>query len=238
MLNFDPWDRLLRQYVDSSGRVNYRAWKVESLWELRDWLEGVGDAYSQETLSYNEQFAFWINLYNALTVSKVLRQYPIESIQPKIFGFPNWLGFLWFFYQPIYPLRGRKYSLSSIEHRILRKQFDDPRIHFAIVCASIGCPLLRNAAYYPETVNDQLQEDCDRFINNPDKVYYSSDTNTLYCSQIFKWYKQDFLKQAPSLPEYIQPFLKDAPPLSASTPVQYLSYDWSLNGQTLDCDRF
>jgi hypothetical protein len=91
----------------------------------------------------------------------------------------------------------------------LRKKFNEPRIHFALVCASLGCPLLRKEAYYGETVRNQLEDDAMRFINNPDKVRYEASTQTLYCSKIFKWYKKDFLQVAASIPDYIRGYLKD-----------------------------
>jgi DNA-directed RNA polymerase alpha subunit len=103
----------------------------------------------------------------------------------------------------------------------------EPRIHFAIACASIGCPLLRNTAYEAEYVRQQLQEDADRFINNPNKVRYDAQENVLYCSKILKWYRKDFLSVAPSIPQYVGAYLKQS--LTATTPIVYLDYDWSLN---------
>ncbi|MFB2880501.1 DUF547 domain-containing protein [Floridanema aerugineum] len=231
MIDFTIWDQLLRQYVDNFGRVNYSAWQRENHQTLTNWLKDL------ETLNYspssnpNDQLALWINLYNAFTVSAILNHYPIKSILPKIWGISNWLAFLWFFNRPAYKFAGKRYSLGKIEHGILRKKLQDPRIHFAIVCASIGCPLLRNSAYFPETVQQQLAEDASRFINNSDKVRYDFQTKTLFCSKIFKWYRQDFLAVSPSIPDYIRTYLKTDLPFDAKTPIAYLHYDWSLNEQ-------
>ncbi|MBD2448443.1 DUF547 domain-containing protein [Nostoc sp. FACHB-152] len=229
MIDFEPWDKLLRQYVDQDGRVNYAAWKTEQPQVLADWLLSLKESTLKSNINAQEKLALWINLYNALTISSILEKYPLDSILPKIFGVPNWLGFLWFFQRRVYYIFGQHYSLAQIENQILRDELQEPRIHFAIVCASVGCPLLRPEAYFPEQVNQQLDEDTHRFINNPQKVRYDFDSQTLYSSKIFKWYRQDFLKVAPSIPEYIDSYLKIDVPLTAATPISYLDYDWSLN---------
>jgi len=230
-LNFTLWDKLLRQYVDSQGRVNYLAWKAESSQVFNEWLADIEQLDIRSISHPDEKLALWINLYNAFTIASILERYPLPSIQPKIFGFPNWIAFLWFFSRPAYKIGDRYYSLSQIEHKILRREFDEPRIHFALVCASIGCPLLRNGAYWPESVRTQLEEDAKRFINNPDKVRYDSQAETLYCSQIFKWYRRDFLKIAPSVLDYICSYLKTDVPIKSNTAIAYLNYDWGLNQQ-------
>jgi hypothetical protein len=229
MLNFKPWDELLRQYVDSQGKVNYQSWKAESRQKLTNWLEKIAQIELQSYTEPNQRLALWLNLYNALTIDRVLSVYPIASIQPKILGIPNWIGFFWFFQRSIYKIGDRAYSLNDIEHNILRREFSEPRIHFALVCASVGCPLLRNEAYLPESVQAQLEEDAKGFINNPAKVYYDPSSQILYCNPILKWYRQDFLKVAHSLPQYIGIYLSPTVELSPSTRIRYLDYDWSLN---------
>ncbi|MCC5669423.1 DUF547 domain-containing protein [Nostoc sp. CHAB 5784] len=229
MINFEPWDRLLRQYVDQQGRVDYVAWKKEQPQAIADWLSSEKNLAFKSNSNSLEQLALWINLYNAFTISTILERYPIESIRPRILGIPNWLAFLWFFQRRAYYIFGESYSLAEIENSILRDKLQEPRIHFAIVCASVGCPLLRSGAYFPEQVSQQLDEDARRFINNPEKVRYDMESKTLYCNKILKWYRQDFLKVAPSIPEYIRSYLKTDYPLNASTRISYLHYDWSLN---------
>ena len=227
MLSFQPWDELLHQYVDERGLVNYRAWK-QSPQKLTNWLENIS-SIDPESLTPDLQLALWLNLYNALTIARVLEKYPIRSILPRFCGVPNWLAFAIFFSRPVYTLARRRYSLSDIEHDILRQKFDEPRIHFALVCASIGCPLLRNEAYVSDRLQIQLEEDARRFINNPDQVFYQPTEQTLYCSKIFKWYEKDFLEVANSIPEYIQTYLSSDILLDTTTPIEYLDYDWSLN---------
>ncbi|MGJ3250453.1 MAG: DUF547 domain-containing protein [Elainellaceae cyanobacterium] len=232
MTAFKIWDSLLRHYVDDRGRVDYQSWKAKSEDTLHAWLSEIRDLDHPHSHDANTQLAFWINLYNALCIQQVLKHYPITSIRPKILGIPNWIGFLWFFLHPIYQLGDRRYSLNRIEHRVLRRQFQDPRIHFALVCAAVGCPLLRNEAYLPETVQTQLEEDAQRFIQNPDKVRYEARDRTLYCSKIFKWYHRDFLQVAPSIPDYIQNYLTAPMPMGDEVNVRYLPYDLSLNQRT------
>ncbi|WP_331001337.1 DUF547 domain-containing protein [Nostoc sp. WHI] len=229
LIDFEPWDRLLRQYVDQHGRVDYGAWKKEQPQVLNDWLSSKKQLPLESNSDYLEELTLWINLYNAFTISTILERYPLKSIRPQILGLPNWLAFLWFFQRRAYEIFGNHYSLAQIENQILRDKLHEPRIHFAIVCASIGCPLLRPGAYFPEHIIQQLDEDARRFINNPEKVRYDIQSKTLYCNKIFQWYRHDFCKIAPSIPEYIGSYLKADLPLTASTPISYLHYDWSLN---------
>ncbi len=240
MMDLNPWNEWLHRYVDDRGRVDYAAWKQQAEKPLQQWLQAVarevegqagGMIAKGDRVSTDTQLAFWLNLYNALTIAQVLQQYPIESIQPKILGVPNWLAFWRFFTRSIYSLKGQNLSLNAIEHGILRTQFTEPRIHFALVCASLGCPLLRREAYFPAQVQAQLAADATRFINNPEKVRYDAQTNVLYCSKIFKWYEKDFLKVATSMPVYIQTYLSDQSSLNDQTPIQYLPYSWQLNQQ-------
>ncbi|MGD1854638.1 MAG: DUF547 domain-containing protein [Leptolyngbyaceae cyanobacterium] len=229
-LNFTTWDSLLRKYVDDQGRVAYGRWQQESLPELEQWLTAMSSVELQK-LERRDAIATLLNLYNALTIRQVLYQYPIDSIRPKFLGIPNWLAFLRFFTKTVYTLNDQSLSLNAIEHDILRQQFLDPRIHFALVCASVGCPLLRPAAYVPEMLSAQLEDDCDRFINNPDKVRYDAASNTLFCSKIFKWYQADFLTVADSVSGYCDRYY-NAAQLPASVNVVYLPYSWELNQRT------
>ena len=229
MLNIDPWDWMLRQYVDNEGRVNYQSWKSESAVKLENWLNEVSAINLQNYCDANQRLAFWLNLYNALVISQVLNTYPISSIRPQILGFPHWIAFFRFFSRSIYSFGSRCLSLNDIEHGILRLELQDPRIHYALVCAAVGCPLLRNEAYRPELVEKQLDQDAMRFINNPAKVQFDASTQTLYCSKIFKWYRKDFLKKNNSMLAYVNSYLEPTLPITDSTLIRYLDYDWSLN---------
>jgi hypothetical protein len=209
--------------------VDYRTWQAQDAAVLAGWLSG--QTAGTEGMGRAATLAHWINLYNAFTIQAVLRRYPIASIRPQLLGLPDWLGLLRFFSRREHQLRDRRCSLGEIEHRILRP-LGDPRIHFAIVCASIGCPLLRNEAYRPERVEGQLEEDALRFIRNPAKVRYNAAARVLCCSPIFRWYRTDFEAMAPSLAAYILPRLTDAPPSGRPPRIRFLPYDWSLNQQS------
>lgn len=229
MIDFAPWDELLRRYV-AAGQVDYAKWQTESANVLDQWLTDMSPVQI-EALDEESAIAFLLNLYNALAIQQVLQKYPIDSIRPKVLGVPNWPSFLRFFKKDIYTLNGRSLGLDEIEHGILRERYSESRIHFALVCVSAGCPLLRAGAYRPHELNDQLTEDTERFINNPEKVRYDADRNILYCSKIFDWYEKDFLNQSDSIVSYIQPYLKDIkiPPTAS---IEYLPYSWQLNQRT------
>jgi len=228
--SYDLWNQLLQQYVDRQGRVDYQSWKVEASEPLFNWLADCS-TINVQTLTEDQQLTFWLNLYNALVIAQILPRYPVTSIRPKVLGVPDWFRFFRFFSRPVFSLRGKKYSLNAIEHGTLRVQFAEPRIHFALVCAAIGCPLLRNEAYHPDRVRQQLAEDADRFINNPTKVRFDPAHNTLYCSQILKWYGKDFLVASNSLVNYLRDYFRSASELPEDVKVSYLPYDWGLNQQ-------
>ncbi|MEG3959104.1 DUF547 domain-containing protein [Microcoleus sp. herbarium2] len=223
------WDELLQRYVDDLGRVNYRRWKAEGADVLRAWLESLADVDLADFTDADARLALWLNAYNAIAISQVLEVYPIASIRPKVLGIPNWLSFLDFFTRSNSIIGGKKYSLNQIEHGILRPEFAEPRIHFALVCASVGCPLLRRGAYFPESVRTQLEADASRFIHNPDKVRYDAQKKTLYLSKIFKWYGEDFVKAAGSVAEYVGGYLGPEAAVGDGWAIVFLPYDWNLN---------
>ena len=223
------WDELLQRYVDDLGRVNYRRWKAEGADVLRAWLESLADVDLADFTDADARLALWLNAYNAIAISQVLEVYPIASIRPKVLGIPNWLSFLDFFTRSNTIIGGKKYSLNQIEHAILRPEFAEPRIHFALVCASVGCPLLRRGAYFPESVRTQLEADASRFIHNPDKVRYDAQKKTLYLSKIFKWYGEDFVKAAGSVAGYVGGYLGPEAAVGDGWAIVFLPYDWNLN---------
>ncbi|CAK6693464.1 DUF547 domain-containing protein [Synechococcus sp. CBW1107] len=225
MNDLPAWNHLLQHYVDRAGRVDYEAWRTHHPDTLSRWLA----RQSADTHGRQDHIAHWINLYNAFTIQAVLSAYPIASIRPTLIGLPNWIGFLRFFQRRVHRLGNELFSLAQIENRMLRQRTGDPRIHFAIVCASLGCPLLRHEAYTPERVEAQLEQDVTRFINNPAKVTFDAERGVLYCSKIFRWYKADFLAVAPSLPDYILPRLGGVSVQDHQPRVAFLPYDWSLN---------
>ncbi len=228
-IDFTIWDDLLQRYVDDFGRVNYRRWKAEGADVLSAWLQTLADADLAAVTDADARLALWLNAYNAIAISQVLEVYPIASIRPKVLGIPNWLGFLDFFTRSNSIIAGKKYSLNQIEHAILRPEFAEPRIHFGLVCAAVGCPLLRRGAYFPESVRTQLEADANRFIHNPDKVRYDTEKKTLYLSKIFKWYGEDFVKASGSVVGYVGGYLGPSVAVNDRWAIVFLPYDWNLN---------
>jgi hypothetical protein len=207
------WDELLREYVSADGRVNYNGIKSDEA-KLDKYLKILDDHVPEKTWEENEKLAFWINAYNAFTIALIIDHYPIKSIMA--------IDKAWD--QKFIQLGGKVYSLNEIEHEIIRKQFDEPRIHFALVCAAISCPVLRNESYEPEKLDEQLEQQGLKFINDPDKNIISSKKATV--SQLFNWFKEDFTKKG-TLVDYLNQFSEKK--LSQGAKINFMEYDWGLN---------
>ncbi len=229
MIDVTVWDGLLRRHVDGRGRVDYAAWQQQGAVELEHWLADQRP-FDAEPDSSAKAMALWINLYNALVIRQVLARFPLASIRPTIAAVPNWPAFLAFFSQPVITLQGQPLSLNRIEHGILRPRFGDPRLHFALVCAAAGCPLLRAEAYRPERLEAQLEEDARRFLQHPQKLRFEPARGRLWVSRIFQWYRGDVLAVAPSIPAYVGRYRPELA-LPADVRLRYLPYDWALNGR-------
>lgn len=226
------WGRLLAKYVDAQGMVDYRAWKrsAADVQRLDAYLRTLSSASLRSDAPKPAVLAFWINAYNAVTVRGILREYPTSSIRnhtAKLWGYNIW-------HDLKLPVDGREYSLDEIEHKVLRKM-QEPRIHFAIVCASIGCPPLRNEAYTPERVDEQLTDNARRFFADADKFRADPQTRTLYVSPILKWFAEDFGRDSAAQMRAIAPYLPNEAARglaqSGRATVRYLDYDWGLNSQ-------
>lgn len=206
------WNNLLQKYVDDDGNVNYKGIKKDVA-RLDDYLDYLSKNPPSTTWSKNEKLAYFINLYNAATVKLIVDHYPVESIK----DIPNRWKQKWI------KVGSNTLSLNNIEHNILRKM-DEPRIHFAIVCASYSCPKLRNVAFTAKSMEQQLSKAATDFVN--DKKRNRFENNTAELSKIFQWYKGDFTKKS-SLLEYIILYLKN--PVAKDATFKYLDYNWSLN---------
>jgi hypothetical protein len=228
MLDIAIWDGLLRRHVDDRGRVDYATWQRQGAAELEHWL-AAQRPFDPEPGSRPEAMALWINLYNALVIRQVLARFPLASIRPTIAGVPNWPAFLAFFSRPVISLQGQSLSLNRIEHGILRPRFGDPRLHFALVCAAVGCPLLRPEAYRAERLEAQLEEDALRFLQDPHKLRFDPARGRLSVSRIFQWYRRDFLAVAPSISAYVGRYRPELA-LPTGVGISHLPYDWALNG--------
>ena len=196
---------------------------------LDQYLAQLSQANPKAAASTPAKLAFWINAYNAVTVRGILREYPTRSIrdhQSKTFGYKIWHDLL-------LTVGGQGYSLHQMEHEILRPM-GEPRIHFAIVCASIGCPPLLNAAYTAQDLETQLTSNSKRFFADPTKFSVTAQ-GELRLSKILQWFPKDFGPNQAAQLQTIAPYLptSEAQNLAKSgrARIGYLEYDWRLNDQ-------
>ena len=220
-ITHDLWDVLLQQQV-YNGLVDYAHFNRPA---LKRYLAEL-DKMQLEGLSTNQQLALWINAYNAYTIELVLNNYPLKSIKDISKPWDHKSA----------RVGGKLYSLNEIEHEILRKKFKDPRIHFAIVCASIGCPQLLSRAYTAEKIEQQLDTQARLFFSTHatvEKGFFGGETLTT--SKILSWFSEDFGSSererlqfiARYAPVEIQHKIKVNPKMSLS----YSSYNWNINAQ-------
>ncbi len=215
------YDQLLSRNI-RNGLVDYRKLKKEES-ILDGYLEFLEET-NINALSRNEKFAFYINAYNAWTLKLVLSSYPgIRSIKDIKGGY----GSPWKI--PMVKTNGEVLTLDYIEHRILRPVFKDPRVHFAINCASISCPPLKHEAYRGEELERQLADSAETFINDGRNNYFRGDT--LYISRLFSWFREDFGNDPIGfIRKYAHCELKEMIRNSGNRiRIKYLPYDWSLN---------
>ncbi|TVT49153.1 MAG: DUF547 domain-containing protein [Denitromonas halophila] len=237
------WNTLLKQHVvlnpaGTASAVRYAALKKDRS-QLKAYLDAVSAVTPADYASWPkpQQLAFLINAYNAYTVELILTRYPdLDSIKDlgSLFSSP-WK-------QTFFTLLGQEESLDGIEHGRIRAAgvFDDPRIHAAVVCASIGCPMLRNEAFVAERLDIQLEDGMRRFLSDRGRNRFDTTSNTLYVSKIFDWYAEDFTHGHRGFDSLQATFahyaeaLADTPEaakkLRASAPkIEHLDYDWRLN---------
>jgi hypothetical protein len=222
-----PWTAILERWV-SNGRVDYAGLQRTDRARLTAYLRDLSGACAADYRRWTreERIAFWINAYNAFTVQLVLDHYPIDSIR-RIGWLPGAA-----FRRAFIPMAGTKggpISLDDIEHGTLRRDFAEPRIHFALVCASRSCPDLRPEAYRPADLDRQLDDQARRFLRDPGKNRYDASTRTLHLSSIFEWFRGDFETAAGSLPAFVSPYLEDARATEVGVRIAFLDYDWTLN---------
>lgn len=228
------WDGLLKRHVvvlpgGKASQVRYAAFAGDRA-ALKAYLGSLSAVTEAEFSAWSreQRMAFLINAYNAFTVEKVLTRYPdLKSIRDfgTVFGNP-WKD-------RFFRLLGREASLDGIEHDMLRKPgaYDDPRVHFALNCASIGCPMLREEAYVPARLDRQLDEQAARFLSDRSRNRYAN--GRLEVSRIFDWFKDDFAGREKFLARFAN-VLADttegrAAVSESRAPLSFLDYDWALN---------
>lgn len=220
------FDVILNRYVSQDGLVNYKGLKEDK--EFMRYIEYLSNTDPDTLPSDKHRLAFWINAYNAFVLKGVLEEYPIKSVLDV-----GWLPHS-FFIRKKFKTFGGWITLRVLENDKLREAFSEPRIHFAINCASMSCPKLLTEAYRAERLEQQLEAQAVSFINNRRKNYLDKENNILFLSSIFKWYEGDFIKNGGKLEDYVARYLNpdDAEIVTTNdVTIEYLDYDWSLNEQ-------
>lgn len=206
------WSTFLQNHVSKDGHVDYKNIKANNT-ELTNYLNQFVEISPSKTWKKNEILAYWINAYNAFTVKLIIDNYPVQSIKD--------IKDPWD--QIFIPIDGDLISLNDIEHEILRKM-DEPRIHFAIVCASESCPKLQNKAFVADKLEEQLTNATKEFLGDNTKNRITK--NELELSKIFKWFSKDF-KQKGSLIDFLNQYSEVR--ISEDAKIKYLDYSWELN---------
>ncbi|MEE2657615.1 MAG: DUF547 domain-containing protein [Candidatus Latescibacterota bacterium] len=246
------FDALLRQHVDNTGRVDYSALRA-ALGDLDTFYRQIS-AYSPD--SHPELFpdedarlAYWINAYNAAVLKAVLTYYPIQTVNDV--KLPWLLSFLskqsGFFYFQHLRFGGTKISLYNLEHNVVCGRFPDPRIHFALNCASLGCPKLSARAFTAENLQSELDAVTWKFMAESRNLRIDHGECVIYISSILSWHEENFLGwlrtnhpeiKTPEILDYVQLYVADADEYAAARAegyeVRVVPYDWRLNDQAAD----
>ncbi|NJO70998.1 MAG: DUF547 domain-containing protein [Oscillatoriales cyanobacterium RM1_1_9] len=235
--SYDDYGTVLETYVNNQGQVNYEALKANR--QPLDAFNSSLATLSPETFnnwSDPEKIAFWVNIYNSLTLQAIIDHYPTKSIR-DIPGVWKQLKF---------NVMGEELTLDQIEHEILRKEFNEPRIHMGLVCASVGCPVLRQEPFFGEQLDQQLNEQTQQFLALNQNFQINPDANIVKLSSIFKWFGEDFEptykvdnkfagnNKERAVLNFVSQYLDEnqqAYLAQGKYKVDYLDYDWSLNQQ-------
>ena len=229
VIDHAAWDSFLAKYVvaEPSGlnRVAYDRVSLADKESLNQYIQSL-ELLEISRYRRSEQFSYWVNLYNAVTVRTILENYPVASIRDINDGFLSpgpWD-------RKLVRIEGQPVSLNDIESRILRPLWDDPRIHYVINCASVGCPNLEKTAYRPQGLESRLDQAARNYINNPRGVQF--DNGALTVSSIYAWFEDDFGGSKTAvlmhLKTYATPSLKQR--LETAGEIDGYEYDWALNG--------
>lgn len=228
------WDRFLKRFVvvghDGINRVDYSRIGPQDQQELARYIASLASRQPTRMMK-REAKAYWINLYNALTVQTVLKHYPVASIRdidisPGLFSNGPWGA-------ELLEVEGIAISLDDIEHRILRPIWRDPLVHYALNCAAVGCPQLRAEAYVPHRLEEQLDDSARTFINHPRALHFSD--GALSVSSIYEWFMEDFGttdgEVIGHIRGYAEPELEML--LQRHSRISDDFYDWTLNDASL-----
>ncbi|WP_010182691.1 DUF547 domain-containing protein [Aquimarina agarilytica] len=212
-VNYQIWSTLLKKNVSATGKVNYKGFQND-IKKFNEFLRLLSNTRIDGTWSESDKISYWINVYNAFTVKLIVNNYPVSSIK----NITNpWK-------QKFFIINGKSMNLSQVEHEILRN-FNEPRIHFAINCASASCPRLIQIPYTSENLERLLERQTTEFINDP---FYNTITDyTVNVSKLFDWYKKDFKAKSGTVINFINQYSKVN--INKQKERGYKSYDWSIN---------
>lgn len=215
IIDHSQWDALLKKHVAKNGLVDYQGFLNDRA-KLNSYLKMLSENPPSESWSVQELLAYYINAYNAYTVDLILDNYPLKSIKD--------INGAWT--KAIVPIGDKTLSLGGIENGILRKM-NEPRIHFAINCASISCPDLLNEAFTADKIDAQLDKVTRSFINGPKN---DIGINKLKLSKIFDWYKKDYVINGENdIIAYVNAYLIKKIKINPNATIEYFEYDWGLN---------
>ena len=237
------WQAITAKHV-KEGLVNYRAVSRDPAFKRYVTELGTVSAVELNRWSREQRLAYWINAYNAFTIQAILDHYPLKrrGLKGRLYPSNSIRQIPGVWKKLTFQAGGRKITLHDIEHEVLRKQFVEPRIHFAIVCASIGCPLLADHAFTADKLEAQLSAAESGFVSDPEKVKVDGPGKTLYLSKIFDWFSDDFpptaeTKKYGDQAGAVAACLRHLPTHQANAlrgstySIKWLDYDWSLNEQ-------
>jgi hypothetical protein len=216
------FDRLLGQHVDAEGFVDYRGLGARAE-QLDAYIDSLAEA-PFELMGRDERLALLINAYNAFTLRLILDYYPTDSIR-DIPSEERWDAERWH-------LAGGTYSLNQIEHELIRPNFREPRIHFALVCAAVGCPPLRTEAYTSERLEEQLEDQTRNTHSSERWLVYRPDDDLVELTSLYDWYRGDFEQVGGSILDYAARYREDLRlglQAGLDIKVRFLDYDWALN---------
>ena len=220
-LKHTKWTKLLKKHVTQSGLVDYKGF-IEDEEALDEYLAVLSKNHPDESWKKNDRLAFWINTYNAFTVKLIVKNYPLKSIK-DLGGSLYKINTAWDI--KFIKIGDKTYDLNNIEHGIIRDEFEEPRIHFAVNCAAVSCPKLRNEAYVGNKLDEQLDEQTNYFINESDKNNITKKVAQI--SKIFSWYRLDFRVNGQNYRDFINQYSNTK--ITDDTKIEFLDYDWSLN---------
>jgi hypothetical protein len=215
-VSHSSWDALLNRHVTSEGKVNYDGFKSDVA-KLDKYLKLIGDNEAKTGWSQVEKKAFWLNAYNAWTIKLVLERYPVNSIK-DVSAKPWDKRFI--------KVGVNTHTLNDIENKIIRRQFKDARIHFAVNCAAISCPKLSNKAFTLLNVEKELDRLTKEFFKSENVKLVEKSAQL---SKIFEWYAEDFIQESESVLNFVEQY--SGMTFHPKVKVSYLDYNWKLNKQ-------